>query len=102
MSNPTGWRLGCDPAPLLAQVRGSDQEIADLLGVEIKTVMRWRLGRCRMSVGVADRCAIAIGLHASSLWPDRFGVDAYFYVRPSQQKRVLIQNPRYDRQDATR
>lgn len=47
-----------------------DHEIADLFGVHIRTIVRWRAGEHWLSVQLADRLACTIGLHPVLVWPD--------------------------------
>lgn len=75
-----------DPAPLLEQARLGldlpavcpsdrtvrtlcDGELAAYIGVSRETVCRWKAGR-RITTLVADRTAIALGLHPLNIWPD--------------------------------
>lgn len=58
-----------DPAPLLALFRGQPgRHVAETLGVTPSTVSKWRLGRARIRPSVADRAAVAAGLHLNLVW----------------------------------
>lgn len=61
---PVGGRLPL--APLLAAVDGSSGLLALRVGVDRRTVTRWRhegLDALR-----ADRCAVALGQHPAEVW----------------------------------
>lgn len=53
--------------PLGAIVAGSLSTQAARLGVHPRQVPRWRTEG--LSDAMADRCAIAVGLHPSIIWP---------------------------------
>jgi hypothetical protein len=63
---------GFDPAPVLARFPGaSNGEVADLLGVTIRTVNRWRSGHTGIICKLADEIATQhLGLHPALLWPE--------------------------------
>lgn len=46
----------------------SDRDLADVLGVNRRSVARWRRGG--MPEPTADRAAVELGLHPSLVWPD--------------------------------
>ncbi len=58
-----------DPAPLLALFHGQPgREVARAVGVTPSTVSKWRLGRSRIRPSIADRAALAAGLHPHLIW----------------------------------
>lgn len=70
-----------DPSPILqiaAQQcrKGLDaathQEMADFLGVHLKTLTRWMRGEHLLTEEVADRVTLKLGLHLLNIWPDAY------------------------------
>jgi len=62
-----------DPIRLIARYCNqgmTDREIAEELGVSIRTVQGWRSGRQRLTRTRADELAIGLGLHPVLLWPE--------------------------------
>lgn len=57
------------PYPDLHQAAGhpSAADLAGLIGVSPRTIMRWR--KCGVPGHQADRAAIRIGSHPSVVWP---------------------------------
>jgi hypothetical protein len=67
-----------DPTPLLALAarklggKPSAADIAHLLHVQPRTVQRWRSGRTLAHWLLADRAAVALGLHPLMIWLDYY------------------------------
>lgn len=57
-------RKGLDPA--------THQEMADFLGVHLKTLTRWMRGEHLLTEEVADRVTLKLGLHLLNIWPDAY------------------------------
>jgi hypothetical protein len=73
MSNPTA--SGPFPVePLLARFPASRRQLAQTVGVTLRTVdRRKQTGLC---VWAADRWAVACGLHPADVWPEWWGAGA--------------------------
>lgn len=54
--------------PLIADM--SNEDAAEFVGVNKKTVERWRRGRCngRLDLDQADKFACKLGLHIDLIW----------------------------------
>lgn len=66
---------GHTPAAPVLEAFGdtSDREVARICGVSIRTVQRWRTTpAATVPIDVADRTAIALGMHLSELCPDLY------------------------------
>ncbi len=64
-------RIHRDMAPRGTQHDGtawSDRNLADLLGVTRRAVVRWR--HAGIPIYSADRAAVALGVHPSLIWPE--------------------------------
>lgn len=57
-------RKGLDPA--------THQEMADFLGVHLKTLTRWMRGEHLLTEEVADRVTLKLGLHLLNVWPNAY------------------------------
>lgn len=85
----SGIRTTFDPAPLLEMARlklaqdgfndntfdhlstvTCDRRVAELCGIDRRTVFRWRTGEVRLDSRSADRAAINLGLHPCLIWDE--------------------------------
>lgn len=66
-----------DPQPVLRYVSvqfdcDDKFDVAELLGVSYRQVMRYQRGECALHVHQADRIATALGRHPVEFWDDWF------------------------------
>jgi hypothetical protein len=61
-----------DPAPLLA-LGDTCPHIADLCGVRIRQVERWRAG-AQITLPTADRIAVRLGRHPGEIWDEYWDI----------------------------
>ncbi len=48
----------------------NSEEFAEMVGVSSRAIARWRTAGNRLDWKVADRCAVALGLHPLNIWGD--------------------------------
>lgn len=64
----SGCYVPSEPLLELARGRGyTDGQLAELVGASIRTVQRWK-NNSKIRVDLADRAALALGLHPVLLW----------------------------------
>lgn len=63
-------RRGWAPDPVNYQALGANRTAAMVLGVSLRTIVRWR--RHGLTWDAADKAACSLGLHPASVWGDAF------------------------------
>jgi len=60
-----------DPAPLVAAVGDlSIHEVQEVIGVNSRTWSRYRNGTGTISMDMADKYAVRLGMHPGEIWPE--------------------------------
>ena len=73
-----------DPRPLLAMwpETATAAELAAACGVTRRTIVRWRNGHTRLTVGMAEGVADRLGVHPAEIWgPDYWKPPGYLEPR---------------------
>jgi len=55
----------------------STQRIAEMVGADWHTVMKWKAGDIHINQWFADKYAVRIGLHPSAIWNDWFALEDF-------------------------